>query len=77
MPTDRCGFFRVSFSIGVAKVEKIETYETLYARVDHAMYQAKNKGKNRIEIAEVQTTFSTMNPTNFSIKKESNPGTTG
>lgn len=43
-----------TISMGVAKVEKDETYEELFARVDHALYQAKSKGKNRIEVANTQ-----------------------
>ncbi len=42
----------VTISMGVAEVEKGETYEALYARVDRALYQAKSKGRNRIEIAD-------------------------
>ena len=38
----------VTISMGIAKVEATDTYETLYARVDNMMYQAKSKGKNRL-----------------------------
>ena len=45
----------VTISIGASKVEENETYEELYARVDHALYKAKARGKNRLELATLQT----------------------
>ena len=44
----------VTISIGASKVEENETYEELYARVDHALYKAKARGKNRLELATLQ-----------------------
>lgn len=44
----------VTISIGGSRVEEKDTYEMLYARVDHAMYQAKNRGKDRIQVFSSQ-----------------------
>ncbi len=44
----------MTISIGASKVEENETYEELYARVDHALYKAKARGKNRLELATLQ-----------------------
>ncbi|HKL60229.1 MAG TPA: GGDEF domain-containing protein, partial [Sphaerochaeta sp.] len=46
---------QVTISMGMARVAEKDTYETLYTRVDFAMYQAKSKGKNRLEIVDTQT----------------------
>lgn len=40
---------QVTVSIGVAERNKGEEYSSLYSRVDEALYQAKSKGKNRVE----------------------------
>lgn len=45
----------VTISLGLSQVRVNDTYETLFARVDDALYQAKSKGKNRIEIAGSET----------------------
>ncbi len=44
----------VTISMGITKVENTDTYETLYARVDRMMYQAKSKGKNRVKVFSSQ-----------------------
>lgn len=38
-------------SIGVADSLQSDNMESLFERADHAMYQAKNSGRNRVEIA--------------------------
>lgn len=43
---------KVTISAGVAERDKREDYSSLYSRVDRALYQAKSKGKNRVETAE-------------------------
>ncbi|MDJ0641480.1 MAG: GGDEF domain-containing protein [Erythrobacter sp.] len=45
---------RLTASFGVATAHEGETYEQLFARADSALYQAKSKGRNRVENAEVQ-----------------------
>ena len=40
----------VTISLGVVEVQKRETYEELYTRVDNALYTSKANGKNRMEI---------------------------
>lgn len=44
----REGMVSVSFSIGVAAAEIGDTVETLLARADRALYQAKQGGRNRV-----------------------------
>jgi diguanylate cyclase (GGDEF)-like protein len=41
----------VSCSFGIAQFEADDTMQSLLARADQAMYQAKKGGKNRVEIA--------------------------
>ena len=43
--------FRVTVSIGLAELSMKETELELIARVDKALYTAKNNGRNRVEIA--------------------------
>ena len=43
--------FRVTVSIGLAELFMTETELELIARVDKALYTAKNNGRNRVEIA--------------------------
>lgn len=38
---------KVSLSIGVTPVVKNESFDSLFLRADHALYQAKNNGRNR------------------------------
>ena len=41
----------VTISIGVAMIGLDESAESLLSRADQAMYQAKNNGRNRVEIS--------------------------
>lgn len=41
----------VTCSVGIAKLLPAETIRELYARVDRALYVAKNSGRDRLEIA--------------------------
>jgi len=43
----------ITFSAGIAMLEAEESADTLIARADKAMYQAKIQGKNRVVVAEV------------------------
>ncbi len=43
---------RITFSAGVALARKGEDFEQLFERADQAMYQAKQRGKNRCVLAE-------------------------
>lgn len=45
----------VTISLGGSKVREKDTFETLFGRVDQALYQAKHKGKNRIELVDSET----------------------
>ena len=40
----------VTISIGCAVAKEGDTEETLFERADKAMYQAKSKGRNRVEV---------------------------
>ena len=42
----------ITFSAGVAMLAPGETQESVFARADKAMYQAKVQGKNRVVSAE-------------------------
>ncbi len=46
----RTGVGRITVSIGVTCMREGENPETLFNRVDRAMYLAKEKGKNRVEV---------------------------
>lgn len=46
---------KVTVSVGAAKVEPGETYEDFFARASLAMNLAKERGRNQIVIAEVET----------------------
>jgi diguanylate cyclase (GGDEF)-like protein len=42
---------KITISFGVTEVEPSdESHETLFSRVDHAMYSAKKAGRNRVEM---------------------------
>ncbi|MEM1051848.1 MAG: GGDEF domain-containing protein [Pseudomonadota bacterium] len=43
---------RLTASFGVATAQEDENYERLFARADAALYEAKSKGRNRVENAE-------------------------
>ncbi|MCM8596270.1 diguanylate cyclase [Accumulibacter sp.] len=45
---------RMSVSIGVAECLPGETWEQWFERADRALYQAKEKGRNRVELAPLQ-----------------------
>ena len=44
---------RYTASFGVAERTMEEKYTDLYSRIDKALYQAKNNGKNRVVIADI------------------------
>jgi len=45
-----------TISIGIADLHKdVNSYETLFSEADAALYEAKNKGRNQIIIAETQS----------------------
>ncbi|MRI84033.1 MAG: GGDEF domain-containing protein [Nitratiruptor sp.] len=46
------GEVRVSASFGVTGVRRDDTLDTIFARVDKALYQAKERGKNRVVVIE-------------------------
>jgi diguanylate cyclase len=41
---------RLSVSIGIAEMNKEDSFNTLFERADKALYKAKNSGRNRIQI---------------------------
>ena len=43
---------KISASLGVTQVKEGDTIDTLYRRVDEALYQAKRDGKNKVIVAE-------------------------
>ncbi|MFO7951654.1 MAG: GGDEF domain-containing protein [Bacillota bacterium] len=43
---------KITASFGVASMEKDEDTETLMRRADDALYKAKDKGRNRVELAQ-------------------------
>ena len=43
----------ITCSIGVAQFHKNETKETLFKRVDDALYKAKKAGRNRVELEDI------------------------
>jgi diguanylate cyclase (GGDEF)-like protein len=42
---------RVTISIGVATQARQESWEQLLERADQALYSAKNKGRNQVQLA--------------------------
>ena len=43
---------KVTISMGVTRVKEEDTEETLFKRVDQALYRAKSKGRNRVEVSD-------------------------
>jgi diguanylate cyclase (GGDEF)-like protein len=43
---------RVTASLGITEMRPGEDFDTLYARADAALYAAKNKGRNRVELVD-------------------------
>ncbi|MGE4295848.1 MAG: GGDEF domain-containing protein [Campylobacterales bacterium] len=43
---------QLTVSIGLAPAQKDDTYETLFAKADHALFQAKSEGKNRVVVSK-------------------------
>ncbi|MDQ7038401.1 MAG: sensor domain-containing diguanylate cyclase [Aquificota bacterium] len=43
---------RVTVSFGVAGLKEADTVESIISRVDKAVYRAKRKGRNRVEVAD-------------------------
>jgi len=66
----RLAFYRsrngnISLSMGIAAFRRGDTADRLFKRADHAMYHAKRKGGNRIEIESwALSTFSHYNQNN-------------
>ena len=48
---DECKTLQITASIGVAALEPSETIDQLVARADEAMYQGKQQGRNRVNVA--------------------------
>ncbi len=42
--------FRITVSIGIAEYRPMERFEDALRRADHAMYRAKDSGRNRVEV---------------------------
>lgn len=61
----RAGLVTVSFSGGGAQLGAGDSLQSLIARADAALYQAKNKGRNRIECVALDPGTSAEVPTNL------------
>ena len=48
----------ITCSIGVSQYHRIENKTTLFKRVDEALYKAKNKGRNRVEMEQIGDSLS-------------------
>lgn len=48
---------QVTVSIGVASYERQDTMETLIAKADQCLYQAKAKGRNQVVFASPERDF--------------------
>ena len=48
---DGCNTLQITASIGVAALQPHETIDQLVARADEAMYQGKQQGRNRVNVA--------------------------
>ena len=52
MNEEEAGGWKVTASIGVALIQGEKTeFQTMYKRADHALYEAKKRGRNRYVIA--------------------------
>ena len=52
MNAEEAGGWKVTASIGVALIQGEKTeFQTMYKRADHALYEAKKRGRNRYVIA--------------------------
>ncbi|MGA1932093.1 diguanylate cyclase [Arcobacter sp. YIC-464] len=47
----------ITCSIGISQYHKTESKETLFKRVDEALYKAKSNGRNRVEIEHIDNIF--------------------
>lgn len=45
-PFDHAG--RITCSFGITKIKADDTYDSAFCRVDTALYQAKNQGRNKV-----------------------------
>ena len=62
MPIDQCGEIAVTVSIGVAVFpEHGTTAEHVLAAADHALYAAKNAGRDTYRLAEMSPDVPRMN----------------
>ena len=50
-PTSAKPFLNVTVSVGISEVQEHDTPQSLLARADQALYAAKGKGRNRVELA--------------------------
>lgn len=48
---DAVGMDDLTISIGVTSFETGDTHDTLFERVDRALYTAKERGRDRVEVA--------------------------
>lgn len=64
---------RLTASFGIATAREGETYAQLFARTDQALYEAKSKGRDRVENAERQSTredVADQNPRLLALQRE-------
>lgn len=54
IPADEGGPIRVTISIGVAALTPNDSVDTLIARADAALYQAKDQGRNQVALASIR-----------------------